>query len=102
MLSFFPVPPFKRQAAGPLTENLPHVFLGGPNRADSCAGRIATAFAGDPLEHGIDPLLERPSPRGIQRRLFSRALDWPALGVSFLQAARLLAARSETRRGYLA
>lgn len=27
MLHFFPVPPSKRQAAGPLTENLPNVCL---------------------------------------------------------------------------
>jgi hypothetical protein len=97
VLSFFSVPPFKRQAAGPLTENLPHVFLGGPNRAASCADRVAAAFAGDPVIHGIDPLLERPSPRGIQRRLFSRVLDWAAWAVEFFLAAPLLVARSGTK-----
>src|SRR5437879_5847933 len=46
MLLFFPVPPSLRQAAGPLTENLPNVS------------------AGDPSVLGMDLLLERPSPRG--------------------------------------
>ena len=32
MLLCFPVPPFKRQAAGPLTENLPNVLVCGPEK----------------------------------------------------------------------
>ena len=32
MLLCFPVPPFKRQAAGPLTENLPNVGVCGPDK----------------------------------------------------------------------
>jgi hypothetical protein len=51
VLVFFPVPPSLRQAAGPLTENLPNVSVG------------------DPGVLGIDLLLERPSPRGTKRRL---------------------------------
>jgi hypothetical protein len=32
MLLSFPVPPFKRQAAGPLNENLPNVLVCGPEK----------------------------------------------------------------------
>ena len=32
MLLFFPVPPSKRQAAGPLNENLPNVLVCGPEK----------------------------------------------------------------------
>jgi len=68
MLVFFPVPPSvvratakrstRRQAAGPLIRNLPNVFMGGPYRADLTGDRNA-----------VDLSLERPSPRGTQRRL---------------------------------
>jgi hypothetical protein len=51
---FFSVPPSTRQAAGPLTENLPHVCL---------SDRKA-----------VDLSLESPSPRGTMRRLFTRVL----------------------------
>src|SRR6266851_2273120 len=52
VLVFFPVPPSLRQAAGPLTENLPNVLAGYPRR--------------------VDLWLQRPSPRGTKRRLFLR------------------------------
>src|SRR5260370_27993182 len=52
VLLFFPVPPSLRQAAGPLTENLPSVLTG--NRRT------------------VDLSLERPSPRGTKRCLSSR------------------------------
>jgi hypothetical protein len=51
---FFPVPPSTRQAAGPLTENLPHVCLSD--------------------RKPVDLSLERPSPRGTKRRLSTRVL----------------------------
>ena len=53
-------------------------FMSGPYRADFCTKRIAAAPAGDPVVHGIDPLLERPSPRERQRRLLVRvqAFKW--------------------------
>jgi hypothetical protein len=51
---FFPVPPSTRQAAGPLTENLPHVRLSD--------------------RKPVDLSLERPSPRGTKRRLSTRVL----------------------------
>ena len=54
MLPFLLVPPSMRQAAGPLIENLPHVCLG---------DRIP-----------VDLSLDRPSPRGTQRRLSSPGL----------------------------
>ena len=54
---FFPVPPSTRQAAGPLTENLPHVCLSDRKT--------------------VDLLLERPSPRGTKRRLSAPVLPWP-------------------------
>src|SRR6266478_766437 len=50
-----------RQAAGPLTENLPNVLTGDPCR--------------------VDLSLQSPSPRGIQRRLSSRSIT-PAHGVN--------------------
>jgi hypothetical protein len=56
VLVFFSVPPSTRQAAGPLTENLPNVFAGDPQR--------------------VDLSLDNPSPRGTKRRLVSR--DLPA------------------------
>src|SRR5882762_8436250 len=77
VLLFFPVPPSLRQAAGPLTENLPNVS------------------AGDPSVLGMDLLLERPSPRGTKRRLSSRVLP-PAAWI-----CKVLARRT-TKRGYLA
>src|SRR6267378_162323 len=52
VLLFFPVPPSLRQAAGPLTENLPNVLTGDPCRVDLSD--------------------QRPSPRGTKRRLSSR------------------------------
>jgi len=54
VLLFFPVPPSLRQAAGPLTENLPNVLTGDP-----CT---------------VDLSNQRPSPRGTKRRLSSRVL----------------------------
>jgi hypothetical protein len=54
MVIFFPVPPSTRQAAGPLTENLPHVCLSD--------------------RKPVDLSLERPSPRGTKRRLSTRVL----------------------------
>jgi hypothetical protein len=54
VIRFFPVPPSKRQAAGPLTENLPYVCLSGRKTADLS--------------------LERPSPRGTIRRLWTHVL----------------------------
>ena len=51
---FFPVPPSTRQAAGPLTENLPNVLTG--NRST------------------VDLSLQRPSPRGTKGRLSSPVL----------------------------
>src|SRR5579864_4173910 len=52
---FFPVPPSTRQAAGPLTENLPHVCLSD--------------------RKPVDLSFESPSPRGLTRRLCNRV--WP-------------------------
>jgi hypothetical protein len=72
VLLFFPVPPSLRQAAGPLTENLPNVMEGDPNRADFLGGPYRADFAGDLAVCGVDLTLERPSPRGIQRRLLLR------------------------------
>jgi hypothetical protein len=63
VLLFFPVPPSLRQAAGPLKEDLPNVF------------------AGNLLVCEVDLTLERPSPRGIQRRLLLREFS-PALLVN--------------------
>src|SRR5260370_24152592 len=77
VLLFFPVPPSLRQAAGPLTENLPNVS------------------AGDPSDLGMDLLLERPSPRGTKRRPISRVLP-PADWLSNVLA------RLTTKRGHLA
>jgi len=57
---FFSVPPSTRQAAGPLTENLPHVCLSDRKT--------------------VDLSLERPSPRGTKRCLSTRVLP-PALFV---------------------
>ena len=54
MVVFFPVPPSMRQAAGPLTENLPYVCLSD--------------------RKPVDLSLERPSPRGTKRRLSTRVL----------------------------
>lgn len=71
VLVFFPVPPSLRQAAGPLTEDLPNVFMAGPYRAD---------FAGNPGVRGVDLTLEIPSPRGTERRLLLR-VDSPYLDV---------------------
>jgi hypothetical protein len=95
MLVFLPVPPSMRQAAGPLTENLPNVFTGDPQR--------------------VDLSLDTPSPRGTKRRLFLHdlpAAPWmskvfvarvKAIGadaVRFLFGA--IANRMTTRRGQLA
>src|SRR6266478_5070599 len=77
MLVFFRVPPSLRQAAGPLTENLPNVAAGSPG-----------AFR-------ADLLLEEPSPRGIQCRLSPRVLP-PALMVR-----GAIAARCGAKRGHL-
>src|SRR5882724_4894652 len=64
MVVFFPVPPSTRQAAGPLTENLPYVCLSD--------------------RKPVDLLLERPSPRGTKRRLSTRILALaPALHAGF-------------------
>src|SRR6266851_8855029 len=63
VLVFFPVPPALRQAAGPLTENLPNVLAGDLRR--------------------VDLWLQRPSPRGTKRRLFSRVFA-PALPKGWL------------------
>jgi len=65
MLSFFSVPPFKRQAAGPLTENLPNVF-------SSHSGTAGFGPTGDPCR--VAMLLDTPSSRGTKRRLLSRPL----------------------------
>ncbi len=75
VLVFFSVPPSLRQAAGPLTENLPNVAAGSPG-----------AFR-------ADLLLEEPSPRGIQCRLSPRVLP-PALKVN-----RAFAGCIEGKRG---
>src|SRR5260370_38742242 len=63
VLLFFPVPPSLRQAAGPLTENLPNVLAGDPRR--------------------VDLRLQSPSPRGTQRPLFPRVFA-PALRKAWL------------------
>src|ERR1700690_2497493 len=78
---FFPVPPSTRQAAGPLTENLPHVCLSD--------------------RKPVDLSLESPSPRGTMRRLSTRVLpSAPAvLGIimAFLVACRALERRNGLR-----
>src|SRR5260370_37453246 len=51
VLVFFPVPPSMRQAAGPLTENLPNVLTGDLR--------------------WVDLSLQSPSPRGTTSSLFS-------------------------------
>ena len=64
MVVFFPVPPSMRQAAGPLTENLPYVCLSD--------------------RKPVDLSLESPSPRGTKRRLSARILTTaPALHARF-------------------
>ena len=85
VLLFFSVPPSLRQAAGPLTENLPNVF------------------AGDRCVHRISPAIESPSSRGIQRRLSSRSITaapWvnKLIGVGI----ELGITRFEGQRGHLA
>jgi hypothetical protein len=84
MLLFFPVPPSLRQAAGPLTEDLPNVF------------------AGDPYVCGVDLTLERPSPRGIEHRLLLREFFGPAGQQGVEGQHRMNKARSEGQRGHLA
>ena len=59
VLVFFSVPPSLRQAAGPLTENLPNVAAGSPGV----------------FRAGL--LLKEPSPRGIQCRLTARFAAGP-------------------------
>jgi|SRR6266446_7111902 len=72
-----------RQAAGPLTENLPNVLTGDPCR--------------------VDLSLQSPSPRGLQRRLSSRSIT-PAHGVNtvIVFSIELVMARFEGQRGHLA
>ncbi len=112
MLSFFPYRHPKRQAAGPLTENLPYVLKGDPNRVDFLRGpyraRCLTgdpnrADAGDPDECGIDLTLERPSPRGTQSRLLLRAFSCaqPVDRVS-AEGIELPRTQFEGQRGHLA
>jgi hypothetical protein len=44
MLLYVPVPPSKRQAAGPLTENLPNVLVCGPETiGDQLSSPVVTA-----------------------------------------------------------
>src|ERR1700674_747157 len=84
VLVFFSVPPSLRQAAGPLTENLPNVFV---------SDRAAVGLTGD--RDTVELSLERPSPRGTKCRLFSRVpppADW------FCNVL----ARLTTKRGHLA
>src|SRR5260370_26913900 len=78
VLSFFFVPPSARQAAGALTENLPNVLKGGPQRADLS--------------------LDTPSSRGTKSRLFSRHLPvvrWVLRSISASAATERLAARGD-------
>src|SRR5438477_3124333 len=83
VLLFFPVPPSLRQAAGPLTENLPNVLTGDLRR--------------------VDLSLERPSPRGIQRRLSSRSIATaPWVSSVAVVGIKLVLARFERQRGHLA
>ena len=84
VLLFFSVPPSLRQAAGPLTENLP------------------TVFAGDLCVHRISPTIESPSPRGIQRRLSSRSITAPWVNKLIGVGIELGIARFEGQRGHLA
>src|SRR5271163_279254 len=64
---FFSVPPSTRQAAGPLTENLPHVCLSD--------------------RKSVDLSLQSPSPRGTMRRLFTFVLPWVLLCTGYSQSA---------------
>src|SRR5690242_21629341 len=85
VIRFFPVPPSTRQAAGPLTENLPHVCI---SDRDS-----------------VDLSLRRPSPRGTICRLCARALPPVAFaGTVFDRSGEpdLSLARTGTKRGHLA
>jgi len=77
---FFPVPPSTRQAAGPLTENLPHVCLSDRKT--------------------VDLSLERPSPRGTMRRLSTRVLP-PAPAVHRIFVVCIDAYRALERRNEL-
>jgi hypothetical protein len=77
---FFPVPPSTRQAAGPLTENLPHVCLSD--------------------RKPVDLSLERPSPRGTMRRLSTRVLP-PAPAVHKIFVVCSDAGRALERRNGL-
>jgi len=78
MLVFFSVPPSLRQAAGPLTENLPNVA------------------AGNPGVFRADLLLKEPSLRGILSRLSPRVLP-PALMVNSGFAGCIEGKRSHCR-----
>jgi hypothetical protein len=71
MVVFFPVPPSKRQAAGPLTENLPYVCLSD--------------------RKPVDFSLERPSPRGTMRRLSTCAFN-PAPAVQVVAESKIFGA----------
>src|ERR1700731_3623558 len=89
VLLFFPVPPSLRQAAGPLTENLPNVLTDDPRR--------------------VDLSLQRPSPRGTKSRLSSRGFapavgKWLDFAVIELFSSFMLAAAEKltTKRGHLA
>src|SRR5438045_9398337 len=87
MLLSFPVPPFKRQAARPLIENLPNVLVSGLD------------IVGDELSSGT------PSPRGMQRRLCSRVLALHLvlrLPATTQPAARFETRLAETQRGHCA
>src|SRR5713226_1562213 len=89
VLLFFPVPPSLRQAAGPLTENLPNVLTGDPTR--------------------VDLSLQSPSPsRNETSSLFACSCpsptEWLAFAVIEWYSSFMLAAAEKltTKRGHLA
>jgi hypothetical protein len=85
VIRFFPVPPSTRLAAGPLTENLPHVYLSDRNP--------------------VDLSLESPSPRGTMRRLSTCVLPAAFFAGEIFACCRrigLRMARTGTKRGHLA
>ena len=59
MLLCFPVPPSKRQAAGPLTENLPNVLACGPDKVGcQLSSQAVTAKQANDLPYETTGIIE--------------------------------------------
>lgn len=78
MLLCFPVPPSKRQAAGPLIENLPNVLVGGPEEL----GVPLSSWATDAKQANVLPFEK------VNDRIFLCKVSGNAFGICLRPSAQ--------------